>query len=75
MTEQELYVPMNQLIGQNEKTWTFTYINLPYWEIAKRGIVIWCVDNLQGRWTMMGGSKFGFEFGEDATMFRIQFGL
>jgi hypothetical protein len=71
----DLYVPLNDLIKDKEKSWTFTNINLPYHEIAKKGIVVWCVENLEGRWTMLGGNKFGFEDASDALMFRIQFGL
>ncbi len=66
---------MNELIRDKDTTWTFTHLNIPYFEIAKRGIVVWCVKNLEGRWTMLGGNKFGFEDGTDATMFKIQFGL
>ena len=75
MDNKDLYVPMNELIKDKEKSWTFTHISLPYPEIARRGIVMWCVENLQGRWTMLGGNKFGFEEGMDATVFRMQFGL
>lgn len=66
---------MNELIRDKHTDWTFTNINLPYAQIAKMGIVIWCVENLEGRWTMLGGNKFGFEEGADATMFKIQFGV
>jgi len=75
MQDNDLYVPMNKLIMDKEKSWTFTSINLPYHDIAKKGIVMWCVANLEGRWTMLSGNKFGFESSEDALMFRIQFGL
>jgi len=71
----DLYVPLNNLIMDKETQWTFTNINLPYHEIAKKKIVIWCVENLEGRWTMLGGNKFGFEDASDALMFRMQFGL
>ena len=71
--KQDLYVPMNKLIYEKQ-SWTFTQINIPYAEIAKRGIILWCVENLGGRWTMLGGNKFGFESGEDATVFSLQFG-
>lgn len=70
-----LYTPMNTLILDKETKWTFTTVNLTYAEIAVKGLVLWCVDNLEGRWTMLGGNKFGFEHGADATMFRIQFGF
>ena len=73
--DKNTYIPLNRLIEEKEKEWTFTRLNLPYHEIAKQGIVIWCVENLEGRWTMLGGNKFGFEDGTDATMFKIQFGL
>lgn len=73
--DKNTYIPLNKLIQDKEKEWTFTNLNLPYHEIAKQGIVIWCVENLEGRWTMLGGNKFGFEDGTDATMFKIQFGL
>lgn len=75
MDRNDLYVPMNKLILDKEKSWTFTNINLPYHEIAKRGIVLWCENNVHGRWTMLGGNRFGFEDGSDATIFRMQFGL
>jgi hypothetical protein len=75
MIENDMYVPMNRLIMDKDTTWTFTSINLQFTEIAKTGIVMWCVNNLQGRWTMLGGNKFGFEDPMDATMFKIQFGL
>jgi len=73
--DKNTYVPLNELIRDKDKSWTFTHINIPYHEIARKGIVIWCVQNLEGRWTMLGGNKFGFEDATDATMFRIQFGL
>lgn len=69
------YIPMNQLIIEKETAWTFTNIGLPYNVIAKERIVLWCVENVEGKWTMLGGNKFGFESGEDATSFKIQFGL
>jgi hypothetical protein len=75
MQNKDTYVPMNELIREKEKSWTFTHINLPYHVIAQKGIVIWCVENLEGKWTMLGGNKFGFEDGTDATVFRMQFGL
>ena len=75
MKNKDLYVPMNQLIRDKDTSWTFTSIDIPYHEIAKRGIVLWCHTNLEGRWTMLGGSKFGFEDATDATVFKIQFGL
>ena len=73
MEKRDLYVPMNELIMDKDTSWTFTSLNIPYPEIAKKGIVLWCVKNLQGRWTMLGGNKFGFEDGQDATIFRMQF--
>lgn len=75
MTKQDMYVPMNKLIRNKDTSWTFTNISMPYFEIAKRGIVMWCIENLEGRWTMLGGNKFGFEDATDATMFRVQFGF
>lgn len=65
---------MNELIRVKDTTWTFTHLDVPYHEVAKRGIVMWCVENMQGKWTMLGGNKFGFEHGEDAVVFRMQFG-
>jgi hypothetical protein len=59
--DKNTYIPLNKLIQDKEKEWTFTNLNLPYHEIARQGIVIWCVENLEGRWTMLGGNKFGFE--------------
>lgn len=69
------YIPMNMLVMNKINNWTFTNLNMPYFEIAKHGIVIWCVENLIGPWTMLGGNKFGFESAHDALMFKIQFGF
>lgn len=73
--DKNTYVPMNNLIRDKDTSWTFTHLGLPYHEIAKQGIVLWCVDNVLGRWTMLGGNKFAFEDAGDATVFRLQFGL
>lgn len=75
MSKKDMYVPMNKLIMDKETHWTFTNIHIPFTEIAKKGIILWCVENMEGRWTMLGGNKFGFEEAADATMFRIQFGF
>ena len=75
MVNKQMYVPMNKLILDKETNWTFTKLNIPYTEIARKGIVIWCIEHLEGRWTMLGGNKFGFEDVGDATMFRVQFGF
>ena len=72
--DKNTYVPMNELVGKNTG-WTFTQLNMPYHTIAKQGIVLWCVKNLEGKWTMLGGNKFGFEDSGDATMFKIQHGF
>jgi hypothetical protein len=71
----EKYVPLNQLVKDKETHWTFTNIGYEYHEIASRGIVMWCMEHIEGRWTMLGGNKFGFESAEDALRFRIQFGI
>lgn len=57
-----------------ETGWTFTNISLSNEEIAIQGIVIWCVENVESRWTMLGGNKFGFENATDALNFKIKFG-
>ena len=75
MEKTDLYVPMNKIILNNMNNWTFTKIEISYKEIAKRGIILWCEEHLEGRWTMLGGNKFGFEDAGDATMFKLQFGF
>ena len=75
MSKPNMYVPLNELILDKETEWTFTNLNIPYHTIAERGIVMWCVNNIEGRWTMLGGNKFGFEDAGDATMFKIHFGF
>ena len=74
MDNKDLYVPMNELIMDKETHWTFTTLPATFPRIAEQGIIMWCVDNLEGRWTMLGGNKFGFEDGQDATIFKMQFG-
>lgn len=73
--DKQTYIPMNKLVYDKDTKWTFTNINLSYIDIAKRGIIIWCVKNIEKRWTMTGGNGFGFEDPYDATMFKIQFGF
>jgi hypothetical protein len=77
MIDKQLYVPMNELVHLLGKgnTWTFTHLNLNYQEIARRKIIPWCLANVEGKWTMLGGNKFAFEEGMDATSFKLQFGL
>ena len=74
MADKNLYIPMNELIKGMGGSWTFTKLDIPFEEIAKAGIVIWCTENIEGKWTMLGGNKFGFEDGGDALAFKIQFG-
>lgn len=71
----DFYVPMNNIFKDKETGWTFTQINLSYEEISKQGIVMWCIENMQGRWTMLGGDKFGFEDAHDALNFKIKFSI
>ena len=73
MADKNLYVPMNELIRGMGSTWTFTSLDMPYEDIAKEGIVVWCTENLESKWTMLGGNKFGFEDGGDALAFRLKF--
>jgi hypothetical protein len=73
--DKNTYVPMNELVKDRTTNWTFTKLNMSYLEIAKHQIILWCVANLEGKWTMLGGNKFAFEDSGDATMFKIQFGF
>lgn len=75
MIDRGMYVPMNEIIQDKETAWTFTNLQLPFSMIAKKRIVMWCIENLESRWTMLGGNKFGFEDPHDALMFRMQFGF
>lgn len=73
MVQKNLYIPMKNLVYIENKNWTYTSLNLDYVEILRRGIIIWCTDNIKGRWTIIGKDKFGFEDAGDAIMFRMQF--
>ena len=73
--DKNTYIPMHNLVKEKCTDWTFTHLHMEYAEIVKRQIVMWCVENLEGKWTMLGGNKFGFEDANDALMFRIQFGF
>lgn len=75
MTSKNKYIPMNRAFMDKTTDWVLTSLDISYPEITKRGIVLWCDEHLEGRWTMLGGSKFGFEDGTDAMMFQIQFGF
>lgn len=68
-----MYVPMNHLIKDKESRWTFTELGIPYHEIARQGIVMWCTENIEHDWTMLGGNKFGFMDPEDALHFKLKF--
>ena len=71
----DLYTPINKVLEDMTTPWVFTQINLPYENIVNNGIILWCVDNIRGRWTLASQNKFGFESGEDALMFRIKYGF
>lgn len=73
--DKNTYIPMHNLVKEKSSDWTFTHLHIEYPEIVKKQIVLWCVENLEGKWTMLGGNKFGFENGHDALMFRMQFGF
>lgn len=73
--DKHTYIPMNKLIQNTGAAWTFTHLHIPYADIAKKGIVMWCINNLEGKWTMLGGNKFAFEDAGDALVFKIQFGF
>lgn len=71
----DLYVSLNELVLDKTTDWTFIKINLTYPEIAQKGVVLWCNKNLEGKWTMISGNKFGFEDSTDALSFKLQFGM
>lgn len=73
MTDKNLYIPMNELIRGMGGSWSFTNLDMPYEDLAKSGVIVWCIENLEGRWTMLGGNKFGFEDAGDAFAFRLKF--
>ena len=73
---QDNYTPLNKVFLDKKTEWTFANLtSLTYEEISKQRIVMWCHENLEGRWTMLGGNKFGFEDAGDAMQFKIQFGF
>jgi hypothetical protein len=76
MEDKQTYIPMNKLMFSDIPTtgWTFTKVNLSTSEVSKKGVVPWCKKNIHGKWTMLSSNKFGFESGEDATVFRLYFG-
>lgn len=72
----KMYVPMHDAFRDKTTDWVYTSLtNMTYEEIARKGIVMWADQNLKGRWTMLGGNKFGFEDGGDAMSFKLQFGV
>jgi hypothetical protein len=70
------YIPMTDAFRDKTTDWVYTTLPaLTYEQIAGRGIVLWCEENLTGRWTMLGGNKFGFEDRGDAMSFKLHFGF
>lgn len=69
------YIPYNDIVFYGGQDWTFTHLNMPRNEIAKRSIVVWCEQNIIGNWTLYGENGFGFEDPGDALSFKIQFGF
>jgi len=70
------YTPMHEAFLDKTTDWVYTSLsNLTFEEIATKGVVLWCEEHLIGRWTMLGGNKFGFEDGTDAMAFKITFGV
>lgn len=75
-TKESFYTSMADAFRDKTTDWTYTQLtNMTFEQIAAQGIVIWCEENLDGRWTMLGGNKFGFEDGGDAMAFKLQFGV
>lgn len=69
--DRQSYVPFNETSDK----WTFTTINSIHEDIATRGIIMWCIENMEGKWTLAGQGKFGFEESIDATLFQMHFGF
>jgi len=72
--EENTYVPAHALYNCSVP-WTSITINHSHEEIIRREIITWCVENIRGRWTMLGSGRFGFESGEDAIVFKMRFGF
>ena len=74
--KKSFYIPVHDAFRDKTVDWTYTKLgNMSFEQIARQGIVIWCEENLDGRWTMLGGNEFGFEDGQDAMAFKLQFGV
>lgn len=70
------YVTMETAFKDKTTEWIYTSLDgMSFEEIARMGIVLWCAENLEGRWTMLGGNKFGFENGGDALAFKLMCGI
>ncbi|BDR25773.1 hypothetical protein RVBP17_1840 [Pseudomonas phage sp. 30-3] len=69
------YVQATTIFKNKNTEWTFVDLELDLSDIVNKSLVIWCDENVESKWTMLGGSKFGFEDGSEALMFKLQFGL
>lgn len=54
-------------------SWVIVEIDLLYDEISSAGIIKWCVDNLEGKWTILKPYVLAFEYGEEALLFKMKF--
>lgn len=70
------YTPMSDAFRDKTTDWIYTNLSqLTYEQIAGKGIVLWLEENMEGKWTMLGGNKFGFEDAGDAMRFKLHFGF
>lgn len=66
---QGTYVSRQEVKGD----YTIVETNLTYNEIIKSGMIVWCILNISGKWTMWSSTAFAFEDQGDAVMFKINF--
>lgn len=66
------YVPANNMYIY-KISWVMVDIDMPYSQICSSGIIQWCVDNLEGKWSLLKQNVIAFEYGEEALLFKMKF--
>ena len=67
------YIPQYKLNSQDYISWTTIDTKGNYKKLLLSGHILWCNDNIKGKWTILNFNTIAFEYGEDALIYKINF--
>lgn len=63
------YIPYRDLRMENTQGWVTVDLGITPIDLHKRQAVLWCINNVETGWSMLGSSTFLFEDQQVATIF------